>query len=480
VRHALRKTPVMDYVKRKRRAERMAEIGRAGLPTGRVHFIDHHTAHASAAYHGCPWNEEDVLVLTADGEGDDVSASVRVGRSGRLSAPLATVHASDSLGGIYSVVTFLQGMVPMEHEYKLMGLAPYAPGAGAEKSYRQFEGVLKFDPARGLSWHRARGVPPTPFSDEFFRKRLRNHRFDWVAAGLQRFTEEHLCAWAAQAVRATGIRYLALGGGVFMNVKANQRISEMAEVEGLFIFPSCGDETNAMGAAFAVEATAAAKAGSATRIPGVDHVYWGPSPMEHEIVAALEPLRHRGYRIERHDDIEVTVADMLVEGEVVARVKGPMAFGARALGDRSILADPARHDVVRIINDMIKCRDFWMPFAPSILAEKSCLYVRNPKKIDAPFMIITFDTTERAHELVAGIQQSDRTARPQFVHRDRNADYHRLISRFFERTGRAAVLNTSFNIHGEPIAASARDAVDVLQRSGLRHLALGNYLVSKV
>lgn len=478
IRRLLKRTPAMDYVQRKRREERISDVGAAGLPAERTTFVDHHTAHAAAAYHGSPWKHERVLVLTVDGEGDGLSASARIGEGGVLSPTIAEIASADSLGAIYSTITFIMGMVPLEHEYKLMGLAPYAPERGAQRSFEQFKDVLQFRRPNPLEWERARGVPDLFYSYRYFSECLRNHRFDWVAAGLQRFTEEHLVDWVRRAIQATGIRLVAVGGGVFMNVKANQCIYEMPEVDELFVFPSCGDETNSMGAAWHLHALQY-QDDEEMHIPAIKDLYWGPAVDNVEIEGLLPSLREEGYEVQRYDDIEAVVADLLVEGEVVARAKGRAEFGARALGNRSILADPTRDDVVRIINDMIKNRDFWMPFAPSMLAEESDDYVVNPKKMDAPYMIITFDTTERASDFPAGIQPYDRTARPQFVHREHNADYHRLIERFFEQTGRAVVLNTSFNLHGHPIVNSASDAVHVLRNSGLRYLAVNDWLITK-
>jgi carbamoyltransferase len=156
-----------------------------------------------------------------------------------------------------------------------------------------------------------------------------------------------------------------------------------------------------------------------------------------------------------------------------------MEFGARALGNRSILADPTKQDVVRLINDMVKKRDFWMPFAPAMLAERSNEYVRNPKSVDAPYMILAFDTTARSGDLEAAVQPYDRTARPQFVHRRHNPEFHRLLCGFADRTGRGVLLNTSFNLHGAPIVSSVSDAVEVLRNSGLTCLAIPGFLVRK-
>jgi carbamoyltransferase len=478
LRRLARRTPLHAAKRRQRRDERLAQVVGAGMPADRAIFVEHHTAHAAAAYHGAPWKEEPVLVITCDGQGDGLSASVRIGEAGRLSPELATVKAADSLGSVYATITGLMGMVPLEHEYKLMGMAPYAPEAGAERSYQQFKDVLRFSEPDGLSWSRRRGVPSMEYAYPYFRRRLERHRFDWVAAGLQRFTEEHLATWVRNAIVATGVRKVALGGGVFMNVKANQRIYELEEVEDLFVFPSCGDETNSMGAAFHVQSGLPMAAGASGVIPALGAMYWGPEITDGEVETLVPELRARGFHVRREEDVEFAVADLLVQGEVVARAKGRMEFGARALGNRSILADPTRKDVVRIINDMIKSRDFWMPFAPAILAEHSDEYLENPRGMPAPYMIITFDT-KRPDDFPAAIQPYDRTARPQVVYQEHNPDLHRLISRFHERTGRAVVLNTSFNLHGFPIVASAADAVGVLESSGLEHLAVGNYLVSK-
>jgi carbamoyltransferase len=474
LRRVARRTPLHAIRRRQRREERLAAVTEARLPIERTTFVDHHTAHAAAAYHGAPWKDEPVLVITCDGQGDGLSASVRIGERGHLSPELATVKAADSLGSVYATVTALMGMVPLEHEYKLMGMAPYAPEAGAERSYAEFKGLLRFSEPDGLSWTRARGVPSMEYAYPYFRRHLERHRFDWVAAGMQRFTEEHLAQWIRNAIGATGVRKVALGGGVFMNVKANQRIYELDEVEDLFVFPSCGDETNSIGAAFEVHTGLP----GASTPPAVSDLYWGPEITDTEVEALLPEVVERGLHVQQHEDIEAAVVDRLVAGEVVARAKGRMEFGARALGNRSILADPTRKDVVRIINDMIKSRDFWMPFAPAILAEESDDYIHNPRGMPAPYMIMTFDT-RRPDDFPAAIQPYDRTARPQLVYREHNPDLHRLISLFRDKTGRAVVLNTSFNLHGYPIVSSAADALSVLENSGLQHLAVDSYLISK-
>jgi carbamoyltransferase len=308
------------------------------------------------------------------------------------------------------------------------------------------------------------------------RDRLDLKRFDLICAGLQLWTERLLAEWVRRAVRATGIHKVALSGGIFMNVKANKAIGELDEVEDLFVFPSCGDETNTMGAAFAVYRRR--KRPEDPPIEPLGPIYWGPAPSENEIRATLEAAE-ADFRWERPPDIAERAAESLARGEIVARVDGRLEFGARALGNRSILADPSRNDVIRRINEMIKSRDFWMPFACSILAEREADYIRNPKRLAAPYMILTFDTTERAGEIAAGTHPQDGTCRPQIVARDWNPAYWELIRAFEARSGIGAVLNTSFNLHGHPIVNTAAEALDVMRRSGLNNLVLGPYWVEK-
>ncbi len=477
VRGLLRRTPVNVVFRHRRRAHRFAELRRGGVPLDRVTVVEHHTAHGAAAYFGSPWREP-VLVLTCDGAGDDLCATVNVGGGWNLNR-VAAIPEAESLGNVYALVTFLLGMIPNEHEYKLMGMAPYAAADGAARSRQVFDRLVTFAEDGQPIWQRRRGIPHTFYALDWLRKNLEFHRFDWICGGLQAWLEDMLVEWVRRAVAGTGLRKVALSGGVFMNVKANQRILELPEVESVFVFPSCGDESNAIGAAYAVTARGHAAAGrAADSIPPLRAVYWGSDILDADVERAVSHLRGR-FRIERCPDIEAVVADLLARGEVVARCKGRMEFGARALGNRSILADPARPEVVRVINDMIKSRDFWMPFASSMLAERQHDYIHNPKNVSSPYMILAFPSTDRVEEFKAGTHPYDRTVRPQTVDRDWNPDYHRLISLFAARTGRAVVLNTSLNLHGSPMACGPQDAVRVLEQSGLRYLALGSLLVSK-
>lgn len=475
VRRAVRPTPLYSAYRKHFERTRVHELLDMGIAWEKVVYVEHHTAHAAAAYYGWGNFEAPILVLTCDGAGDGICATVSIGRNGRLQR-LHAIEQADSIGNIYAMATFLMGMVPLEHEYKLMGLAPYADPKGADLVFQELQQLVRFDPKHPLGWKRTRCCPETYCSYRFFRDLFAGKRFDWVAGGLQKFTEHVLTEWGRQCVRETGIRRVALGGGVFMNVKANKAISELPEVDELFVYPSCGDETNAIGAAYSVYAE---KVG-VTKMAPLQDLYWGPEYSDEEIEERLRAFRFSTeVRFARVAPIEPRVAALLAENEVVARFAGREEFGARALGNRSILANPSDPAVIRVINEAIKARDFWMPFAPSVLAESNGQYLVNPKGVPAPYMILSFDTTHQRAEIRAAIHPYDFTARPQEVFAAWNPTYHRLLTEFQRLTGIAAVLNTSFNLHGFPIVSRPEDALEVFDRSGLRYLAIGNWLVEK-
>ncbi len=478
VKRLAKKTFIQKIVRSQRMKHRIKETIYAGFREDQVRFVEHHMAHAAAAYYGLANYDDDILVLTCDGYGDALCATVNIGRSGRLHR-LVEIPESESLGCIYSKVTFLMGMRPLEHEYKLMGMAPYAHARDVDKVYGKLRRLMDFDGPNGLTWSRRKGCPETYYSYAFFRDLLERQRFDWICGGLQKFTEEMLVTWVKNCIAHLGIRKLALSGGVFMNVKVNKLIAELPEVENLFVVPSCGDESNSIGAAYAIYSQ---ETSDPKTIEGIGPLYLGPSYGEDEIEKALATFKNClafTHEFMEDDLIEQKVASMLAEGQIVARFNGPVEFGARALGNRSILADPKSTGVIRIINDMIKNRDFWMPFAPSLLQERADDYIVNPKQIEAPYMILAFDTTDRVGDFIAAVHPYDLTARPQIVTNDFNLSYYRLLKFFEQITGRGAVLNTSFNLHGFPIVCSPEDAMEVFENSSLKYLALGNFLVQK-
>jgi len=444
----------------------------------KVVFVDHHLCHAASAYYGAPWRNEEVLVLTCDGFGDGLCSTVYVGKNGRLEK-IAGTRRGNSIGDIYGTTTFLLGMTPLEHEWKVMGLAPYASETSIKQAYEFYAGLLGISPKNPLTFER-RVRSSTEVVYPMLRKGLEYYRFDQIAGGLQKATEEWLCQWAKNCVQKTGVKKIAAAGGVFMNVKANKRIMEMEGVEGIFVFPSCSDESTAIGAAYQVYAMKCQAEGKPVNIPPLREIYFGPPLADVDIEPVIAELEEKtSLEVERVPDIESKVAELLVKGKIVARCKRRMEFGARALGNRSILADATNYGNVRTINIMVKKRDFWMPFAPVILKECEHDYIVNPKNIPAPYMILSFDSTDKRSEYVAAVHQADFTARPQVLEESWNPEYYKIVKEFEAKTGKGVMLNTSYNLHGYPIVYGAKEALWVFLNSGLKHLALGNYLISK-
>jgi carbamoyltransferase len=441
----------------------------------KIILLDHHTAHAFSPAFNFELNKK-FLVFTSDGEGDGISSTVSIIKNGEIEM-LYKSSVYNSIGGLWFNLTAFMGLKPLEDEYKIMGLAPYSKIDKALKVAEKFKKSISLN--KNGEFENV-GVPAGSFPffilDNFFME-----RFDNLAGGIQLFTEEIICNWIKYWINKTGIHDIALSGGLFMNVKLNQRISELKEVENIFIMPSAGDESAAIGCCFYGYKKYCEENNLPFNPQPFTHLYLGLEYSNEDIKKTIKDLKLESkYKVKFYEDIEKEVAELLAQNEIVARFSGAMEFGARALGNRSILSNPSNYDNVRIINEMIKQRDFWMPFACSILEEDQHEYIENPKNIYAPYMIITFNTTEKGRkELKAGIHPYDFTIRPQIVRKEWNPKYHYLISEFKKLTGIGGVLNTSFNLHGEPLVCSPEDAVSTFERSGLKYLALGNYLISK-
>ena len=459
---------------RQRMAERASAIGAWGYAPDKVTFTDHHETHAATAYHGLRHDEEPYLVLTLDGGGDGLSGSVWIGRDGLLECQ-ERIPQADSLGELYAVTTHLLGFTPLEHEYKLMGMAPYAHSERVDSALAPLHQLLRLSDD-GLRFEQA-GELSTNFSYEYLRDAFERVRFDTICGAAQRFTEEMLVAWVKACVAKTGIRKIVAGGGVFMNVKANMLIAALPEVERLYVMPTSGDESLSIGAAMHQFYTRTGEADH--RRSALTDLYFGGEATvreeEQAIAAAGTDLDVR-----QTDDMPGAVADLLAAGEIVANCRGRMEWGARSLGNRSILASADEFGRIGVINRMIKMRDFWMPFAPSMTDQSSARYFDDPKDLKPWFMTFAYAAKDAGYDhLIAGSHPHDRTIRPQVVTRRANPDYHAVIEKFEAKTGRGVVLNTSFNLHGEPIVYGPADAMRVLLTSGLEHLALNNFIVSK-
>lgn len=455
-------------------SERLEQCARLGLRKGRVQRYDHHLGHAGHAYFGMREKpDERYLVITIDGFGDRYSATISIGEKGKLQR-IATSHMNNSLGMVYATVTGQMGFTMQEHEYKLMGMAPYASPKYAEDAAEKFRALIDVD-EDGMKLVR-KTIEPSIVYARRIREIIMSERFDNVCAGLQLVTEEVVVKLVKAAIKKTGIRKVLCSGGVFMNVKANKRIMELPEVDYLGVAPSPGDESLSIGIAWYAHAQRGGKS-AADEIHPLEGLYLGTDVDDAE---AERVVKESGHQFTRYDDIETEIAKLLAAGEPVARCKGRMEFGARALCNRSILADPKNLDIVRVINRMVKKRDFWMPFAPVVRRDRVPEYFTNPKNFRSPYMMLTFDTYDHNfRDLIAAVQNADLTARAQVLEEHHNPDVWRLMKKFEELTGRGVLLNTSFNLHGYPIVHGPQEAMFVFNNSGLTYLAVGPYLVHK-
>jgi len=449
---------------------------------------DHQTCHAAAAYYGLARHDNDpYLVFSLDGGGDGRTSAVFIGQNGKLKE----IASSDSFSPacLYAHITYILGFIPHEHEYKLMGLAPYAHVKYAEVAKKALSRFIDFDPGNPLIFtntstypkvRNSRGQEKQRLVEDLFKTTL-GMRFDTLSAGLQLLSEEVSLKWIKAGIEKTGVRKVLLSGGFFMNVKANSLIAELPEVEFLNAFPSCGDESNAFGAAFLCHHDLQAQGGKGGKIHFADFCL-GP-----DASSDLEEAKRKyadKVRFEKFDDINAEVVKLLLDRKIVARCSGRMEFGARALGNRSILASPNDVRIINTINAAIKKRDFWMPFAPAALEDKLDLIVSVPQSLRqsySPYMMFTFRTKpEKADSIIAGVHQADKTARAQTINKEIYPAFHDLVQRFYEKSGITAVLNTSFNLHGYPIVRGACDAIDVYLNSDLDYLVVDDHLIAKL
>lgn len=447
------------------------------VDSNKIIFADHHTCHAYSVYYGFVPKEvrsEPFLVLTLDGEGDGLCSSINVVRNDNWEK-ISETKAGNSIASFYGAITKFLGMTVNEHEYKVMGLAPYCSDYNRDKTLKKFQGLFWVND--DLTFGSQGGGN---FVSMWLEDNLKYDRFDAVAAAAQKYVEDLAIEWIQKAIEKTGIHNIALSGGFFMNIKVNKVISELPEVKRLYVCPSGGDESAPIGAVYYGLKTLGANLESGLGF--IPNLYLGNEYTESEIEEAIKlNCDHKTVSVTKSDDIEMAMAKLLAAGEIVSRLNGRMEFGARALGNRSILANPSSPDVVKTINEQIKNRDFWMPFACSILEERAADYLLNPKGIDLSFMAISCETTALARKhLIGAIHPYDYTARPQVVRQADNPSYHKMLKYFDSLTQIGGVLNTSMNLHGEPLVNTPADAISTFSRSGLKHLAIGNYLLSKV
>jgi carbamoyltransferase len=443
-------------------------------PKCKIILIGHHKAHAGSAYYTSGLYDERALVVTMDGIGDSSSITIWKGQANKLER-LKSWGGEASLGWFYSNCTEALGWRHGSDEWKTMGLAPYGkthPGAldGFYPVFKSGELIKPHKYVNGGTWldHSAYHYHFDDAYDlEKIAKRLGREDF---AAEAQRVFQEQVNEIILPWLKKMNTRHLCAAGGAFLNVKSNQEIWYSGELDTQWIYPNPGDAGLAAGAALCVYFENHPK----HKHQLLPDVYFGPEFSNAEIKRTLD---ERGLEYEYTDSPSLTAAEYLADNKIIGWFQGRMESGPRALGSRSILMSPLKEENKDIINRCVKYREAFRPFCPSMLYEKSDEYLINSR--DERFMVTSFAVREEKRNKIPAVVHVDGTARPQMVKKESNPRYYELIKAFGDKTGEYVILNTSFNVKGEPIVCSPREAIRCFFDTGLDVLILGNYKILK-
>lgn len=440
----------------------------------------HHDCHAASAYYPSGFNE--ALVITVDGSGDGVSTQIAIGRNNKLEV-LKRFNRPQSLGIFYSIITQLCGFTRDADEYKLMGLAAYGNPVGFDLNkvlavtpgnYKLDESYLVPITAGHPSPSRYEMVFSNKLTDELGLKRRHSKDigadYKNLAASAQAQLELALTALIKHYVTETGIRKVCMAGGVALNCLANQKIDSLAEVDELFVQPASSDAGISLGAA-----TLASVDAGVTSFEKQTQTFSGNSFSQQEIE---DTIKKCGLKFSVESNVVESASQALAAGKVIGWFQGRMEFGPRALGNRSILANPATPGIQQTVNQKIKFREGFRPFGASVLEEDFKKYFE-AKCSDAPFMTKVFDVIDEHRELLKGVTHADGTCRAQTVNNNQNELYYNLLQQFKKHTGFGVLLNTSFNLSHEPIVNTPREAVAAFYASGMDELYIGNCLIKK-
>jgi carbamoyltransferase len=429
-----------------------------------VFTYSHHHAHAASAYFGSGWDS--CYVITADGWGEDASSTVWSAENGGMKK-IGSSNTFDSLGYFYGSITKSIGFTPHRHEGKVLGLAAYSDCNS--KIYKDIKDMIKYDSKiLGFRGMMEKGIYKPNYSNPELDDAINGYSREEVAAAAQCRLEEVVCQLVSD-LSGKGVK-ICLAGGIFANVKLNQRILAMENVSDIFVFPNMGDGGLSVGAAYLAyhQSTGMMPKPFTTALLGNEI-------SKEEILSCLKSEK---IEYELKDDIGINVAELLASGEVVVRVNGRMEFGPRALGNRSILYKCDDSGVNNWLNEKLKRSEF-MPFAPITLADYSKeFYVGITGNNKAThYMTITSDCTEKMCQESPAAVHIDKTARPQIINRKNYPDLYNILTEYRRITGKSSVINTSFNMHEEPIVCSAFDAVRAFKESELPWMALGDFLI---
>jgi len=468
--------------------------------SGELLFAEHHQSHAASAFFPSPF--ERAAIVTMDGVGEWTTASIAVG-SGNSIEGKSQVRFPHSLGLLYSAFTTYLGFRVNSGEYKVMGLAPYGEPRFKDLIFRElvdlkpdgsfrlntrYFGYLSGATMTNPAFHELFGRPPREPEGEL-------DQFDMdVAASIQAATEEIVLSIARHVAATYGETNLCLAGGVALNCVANGEIVKEGLFEQIWVQPAAGDAGGALGAALAAHHMHFGAARTPPQPDGMKGSFLGPSFTTEDAQEVLERVGGR-FEVRSDDDLLDEVADKLDEGQAIGWFQGRMEYGPRALGSRSIIADPRSPDMQRNLNLQIKFRESFRPFAPAVLAEHAEEWFEF--KGSSPYMLFTapvhpdkrvavessdaqgLEKLKQVRSLVPAVTHVDWSARHQTVHRETNPRFHDLLERFYGKTGCPVVINTSFNVRGEPIVCTPEDAFQCFMGTGLDMLVVENCVLYK-
>ena len=433
------------------------------IEKSKISHVEHDTCHASYALYGSPIRERNTLVVTADAWGDDLSATISIFDGEKINRVKEYNHKDFQLARIYRYTTLVLRMLANEHEYKVMGLAPYH---NSKKTIEVEEVLNNMQSIDGIEFSFNSDVKDIFY---YLDENLKKFRFDQIASGLQSFTEKLLTEWFSNMSKKFNASSIVYSGGISMNVKANLVISKIPQIKNFFVCGAGTDETLPMGACYHQATLSQISPKPLTDLYLGDNASYTESQL-----TQIDEIKVNSFSSTEQ------ILDQLLDNKIIGVCRGRMEMGQRALGNRSIICDPRNIQNVEKINDSIKNRDFWMPFAPIILDEYQDVLIENPKKLESPHMTIAFETKNGKELIPASVHRSDGTARAQLLKKSVNPELWNLIYSFYEKTGIPAVLNTSLNLHGYPIVRTIDDALHVFQNSKLDLLWLENHMIEKI
>lgn len=455
------------------------------IPREKILFCEHHESHAASSFFCSPFDE--AAILTVDGVGEWATATLGAGKGERIHIK-KEMHFPHSLGLLYSAFTAFLGFEVNEGEYKVMGMAPYGKPKYKDKVYellKVFDDGSFYLNMRYFSYHySSHAAFSRKFCDVFGKPRAPKDSntldpyYADVAASIQSVTEDIMLKLAHQAHKETGLKNLCMAGGVALNSVANGRILQETPFENLYIQPAAGDGGGAVGAAMFAYHQLLGK----PRKFIMEHAYWGEEYSDADI---KEFLQVKNIPYEVYEDEQKLVSycvDNITRGKVCGWMQGRFEFGPRALGNRSIIGDPRKAEMKDIVNSKIKFREAFRPFAPVVIQEKTQEYftLRDcANQYPSRFMLLVSPVAQDKREKIPAVTHEDGTGRLQTVKREWNPLYYDLIKNFGDATGVPVLLNTSFNLKGEPIVTTPENAMNTFMRSGLDFLVLGHYVIEK-